>query len=97
MGGKHSGYGNGKRSSAKGRVFSIEEPHPWRLNRKHWVWYYSVEDSEGKIVLCDNTGSFRTIFEQAFRDVTAVRSVENAGHRLVHSYQELVDHTPEDS
>lgn len=55
------------------------------------TWCYSATDSDNKIVLQDNGADFPEIFRDAFSAVSALRRIENAGHRLVRSYAFLVD------
>jgi hypothetical protein len=54
-------------------------------------WFHEVQDRSGKPVLMDNTGNWRIIFDACFLDVGAVRRIEQAGHKLKHSYPQLVD------
>jgi hypothetical protein len=55
------------------------------------TWFHKVYDRSGKPVMMDNTGNWRVIFDACRKDVAAVRRIESAGHRLKHSYPELVD------
>lgn len=59
----------------------------WKDGR---TWYYNVYDSEGKLVLTDNSGSHETILKEALLSVWAVRRIEIAGHYLEHSYSDIL-------
>lgn len=62
-----------------------------RVFKRNGCWFYEVFDGwEQKVVLKDNTGNFRIILDAAVQDVAAIRRIEQAGHRLKHSYEDLV-------
>lgn len=71
-----------RRSTARAKVWQIIPG----------VWILEVRDSTGKIVDTDNTGEWRHVFDDAFRVVSAVRTIENIGHELVRDYEFLVGH-----
>lgn len=70
------------RSTARGRVHT-----------RQGTVYGSVQDSTGKVVWADNTGPLGLpgMIGATIEMVTAVRKIENAGHRLEKSWTELVD------
>ncbi len=68
------------RSTARGRVWK------WRD-----TWHHEVTDSKGKVVLEDNALRWSLILEDCQEATAAVQVVENAGHRLRYSYDQLVD------
>jgi hypothetical protein len=55
------------------------------------TWFHEVYDRSGRAVIMDNTGNWRVIFDTCVKDVYAVRRIERAGHKLQHSYPELVN------
>jgi hypothetical protein len=61
------------------------------IGKRAGTWYYQVFDSTGKHVLSDNTNDWRKMFDAAFFDASAVRRLEGAGHKIKHSYTQLVD------
>lgn len=55
------------------------------------AWHYIVRDRHGKYVLSDNTNDWRKIFDSCYFDTAAIRRIEGAGHKLRHSYPQLVE------
>lgn len=53
-----------------------------RVYKEHGTWFVDVIGSNGKIVVSDNTGAWKPVFQQALMDVAHVRAIENMGHRL---------------
>lgn len=78
------GMGSG-RSIARGIVYQLDG-----------VWHLAVSDSLGKIIVTDNGGDWRNIFDTAFDHVSALRRIENIGHRLIRDYEFLVNRAPVD-
>ncbi|TFC59429.1 MULTISPECIES: hypothetical protein [unclassified Cryobacterium] len=54
-------------------------------------WRYTVTDSQGKVVLTDGCRDYDEILADAISGVTAVRRLENAGHEMRYSFDELVN------
>jgi hypothetical protein len=46
------------------------------------TWYYEVRDSAGNVMLRDNTGDWRKIYEEARDSATVIRRMELAEHKL---------------
>lgn len=57
---------------------------PSHRYRGHHIrtWHYAVYNSAGDIVLYDNTGHWQPIIKTALIEVTALRHMETAGHKL---------------
>lgn len=75
------------RSTARARVYRRKE-------RGKYIWVAEVIDSTGKVVWSDDTGGRNArvvMLDDAAEMVTAVRRIENAGHRLALSWREVVD------
>ena len=79
---KIAGVGDGNRSTARAQLHIHGD-----------ICHYMVYDSEGKVVFQDDTGSggWQNLINDASRRVGALREVENAGHRLIHSYPSIVN------
>ena len=54
-------------------------------------WRYEVIDSFGKVVMRDGCSDYAQILDDAHSGVTAVRRLENAGHKIKYSFDSLVD------
>jgi len=61
------------------------------IGKRGDTWKYVVFDRHGRHVLSDNTNNWRKMFDAAYFDTAAVRRIESAGHKLKHTYPELVD------
>lgn len=61
-----------------------------RISTKNKHYYLEVLDSRGKIVVTDDCRSLSTLMTQARKQVFAVRTIEDMGHRLK-PYRKLVD------
>jgi len=66
-------------SGVRGRVF-----------KRGKTWHYEVSDGK-KIVMRDNTGSFRPVLDACFADVRAVKRVLSSGHKFKRSCDEIVE------
>lgn len=62
-----------------------------RAKTNEWHWYFEVTDSTGKVVLRDDCRDYTRLRDEAIEALNAVRVIENAGHRLPHSFNELVE------
>ena len=67
-------------STARGRVYSTR-----------WWWAYEVIDSYGKVVMRDTTATWRAVLTDCLSGVSAVRRIENVGHELNFTFDELVE------
>lgn len=73
----------GPKANYKGRARA-------KVFKRHGVWYYTVRDSYGKVVLSDNTGNYDLIMRDAMLSVWGVRRIEIAGHYLEYSWPEIL-------
>lgn len=60
---------------ARARVWAGREFQPGRR-----TWYYEVYDSAGNLVLQDNTGSWRKVYDTAHSEVNHIKRMEIGGH-----------------
>ncbi len=82
------------RSTARARVF---KSGPGRASRRFpTTWFLQVIDSDGRIVNEDNGGTWPHMVRQARCAVDALRVIENQGHRLSKTWDELVDEADPD-
>ena len=72
--------------TVRARIWSTSvAPNKYGLKR---TWHYEVYNTQGDVVLYDNTGAWPPIFRAALIRVEALRHMEIAGHRLERYYEE---------
>ena len=59
------------------------------------TWFFVVW-ADGRVVHADDTGNWRTVYDECYRSALAFDYVTNAGHRLKKSWSQIVDKAARD-